>query len=112
MTNRRDELDGVVRVAGPARYFGEATRNSSMSISAYSVIELIDQLLETIPGPQQNEKITEYKTRTSNDALTVLRAVMVRKAETDTFIEDHSETDAEEEEQVFDAVRNRFVVVR
>ena len=79
-----------------------------MSVSVYSVIELIDQLLQSIPGPQQNEKITEYKTRTSNDALTVFKAVMDRKTEIDKFIEEHSDTEAEDEEQVFNAVENRF----
>ncbi len=83
-----------------------------MSVSAYSVNELIEHLLQSIPGPQQNEKLTEFKTRISNDALTVLKAVMDRKAETDAFIEEHSEEDDEGEEQVFNAVTNRFVVLR
>ncbi len=83
-----------------------------MSVSAYSVNELIEHLLQSIPGPQQNEKLTEFKTRISNDALTVFKAVMDRKAETDDFIEEHSEENDEGEEQVFNAVTNRFVVAK
>ena len=75
----------------------------------YNISDVVDELLDSIPGPQDGESIVDYKARVNADVATIVSAIGMKISKVDVFVKNNSRHDLEDGEQIFIASRRRFV---
>lgn len=78
-------------------------------VGKFDISDSINGILNSIPGPQEGESVTEYKSRVNTSIATIVSAAGIKLDNVSDLVKRTYDRELDETDQFYSATERRFV---